>query len=95
MKTRSIDLAAYLHLCGIEPADFTLDERFKVREFEYTRTPDLQRAVEAFDRGAMVPAKAYAEARAAMKSLSKRNGQPIKNQLRAFERARGQIRGGQ
>jgi hypothetical protein len=90
MRTRSIDLAAYLHLCGIAPDEVRLDERFKVREFRFETSDLLRAAVVAFEDGtAMVPAKQYIEARAAMKALGPRrkDHRAVENQRRALDSA--------
>lgn len=93
MRTRSIDLAAYLDLCGIAPDEVRLDERFKVREFRFESSELLRAAVVAFENGsAMVPAKAYVEARARMKALGfrRKDHAAVQNQRRALDGAAAQ-----
>jgi hypothetical protein len=90
MRTYSIDLVAYLHLAGIEP-DEVNDHRetFRKREFIYKRTPLLGPAIRAFDANAMVPVKAFAEARARVKTY--RNKKAVAYFNAAIDDAKQQV----
>lgn len=91
MHTRSVDVAAYLHLNGIDPNEVRFDSAFKVREFRYRARPEVAAAMRAFDNGAMVPAKAFCEARATMKALRiHSSGRHVHNLRHALERASDQ-----
>lgn len=67
MHTRSVDVAAYLLLNGIRPKSTIMDGRYRVREFRYEKTEEVRRLMRLYDEGALVPAKAFAEARAQVK----------------------------
>lgn len=70
MKTRSVDLAAWLLTQGIEPDEVTFDLRFHVKAFKYHGTNELRAAVKAFRRGATVPAIEFVRARNRAKDMS-------------------------
>jgi hypothetical protein len=89
MKTRSIDLAAYLHICGVEPESITMDPKYHKREFTYLPSDMLTSAVEAFNRDAMVPVRAFSEARALMKS--KPHDRKVGNFRKAQQSARSTV----
>ena len=90
MTTRSIDIAAFLHLCGVEPTNIAMIEaEANVREFTYD---DVIAAplVRAFMNNASVPVRAFAEARATMKGLSPGRHKATWHQQTAFGRALSQ-----
>jgi hypothetical protein len=72
MKTQDVDLAAYLHLCGIEPEKRT-QSRTPLRnghfllEWSYRRTEYLTTCIWAFQSDAVVPARSFCAARAFVK----------------------------
>jgi hypothetical protein len=65
MRTINIDLAAYLHLAGIEPA--ATERQGRTITFTYADTRELVTAVAAFSSDALVPVRAFSEARHEMK----------------------------
>lgn len=91
MKTRSIDVAAYLHLCGVEPDRIESHEQTRTSIFVYYETRELQMALENFADGAPVPAIRFAEARAEMKALGKSSA-ALEHYHRAVDDVLAQIR---
>lgn len=88
-----MDLAAYLHLSGMDPDDIEFfDARGgrPTRMFCYRDSEMLRDLVRAFDRGAMVPARAFAEARAEMKRATGSRRAP-ENTRAALDDARDQV----
>lgn len=81
MLTANVDIAAYLHLSGVEPKQVTWNNDVQGRMFHYEDTPMLKALMKAFDNGAMVPVKAFAEARAEMK------GRPHDKKVGNFRKA--------
>ncbi len=93
MKTISVDLAAWLYLCNIEPtavAPCVINGR-TITEFTYDRhqRPGLGDAIRAFDT-AHVPVRAFTEARARMKDWRTKDGRKLDGARRAYQDARWQ-----
>jgi hypothetical protein len=87
MNTRNIDLAAYLHLCGMDPVEVVQHTTAGGLEFRYRSTEFLQAAVQAYLHDAMVPVRGFCEARAKMKGLNPGRGKAVENFNRAVESA--------
>lgn len=90
MQTRSVDVAAYLHMNGVDPVRVILDQRWKVRQFHYENTEMVRALVRAYDNGGMVPAKEFAEARSRVKRLGASKG--VHHKRGALERVKRQLR---